>query len=201
MTMLRARLGYFRIGLRIEKLPHTIVIRSLFSHVADTVGILNKFSNTDRMCMFLDLDDKVSEEQIIREVLPELMSDKLDYILMQTSTGHNNIICPNLITKDQLDILMLKYLKYMDYRFVYVYQRDGCNAIRMTPKIIDGVPIKWINVTAQGWNAYNPQRHLGLIFLLYDLFNINPPFPIDSRHYDFSTKSDLIERRYETINW
>jgi len=75
MTLLRTRLGNWRLGIRIERLPQTLVVRTLFSHVADTIGILNKFSNTDKMCLFLDFDDKCNIEKIITQVIPELISD------------------------------------------------------------------------------------------------------------------------------
>jgi methionine synthase I (cobalamin-dependent) len=167
--------------------------------VADTIGILNKFSNTDKMCLFLDFDDKCNIEKIITQVIPELISDGLDYILFETSSNHHNIICPTLITKDQLDALMMKYLKYMDYRFAYVYQRDNCNAIRITPKLVDGKMLRQIKIIASGFNAYNQPCHKGILELISDVFEND--FWGTFIKTDDSTKDDLIERRYETINW
>jgi hypothetical protein len=208
MTLLRARLGNYRIGLRVERLPHTLVVRSLFSHVADTAGVLNKFSNmvsdsqpltsvAGKMCLFIDFDDKYPIDKIY-EVLDKLTIEYNCIIhLFKTSENHYNAISTSLFDKAEIDEIMIKYMKYMDYRFVYVYNRDGYNAIRLIPKVVDGKSLRNIKYIVSMGNLARIQ-HNGLTHLLSDLF---PSKDWNIGDFDDSTKDNLIIREYETINW
>lgn len=194
----RIRLGNYLFGMRVEKLPHSIVFRSLVSRVADTAGVLNKFYNTDKMCMFMDFDDKVSPLQI-HHVLTELvLSGGLTFHLFKTSESHYNAISPNLIERFMLDSLMKQYLQKMDYRFVYVYFRDGCNAMRVVPKIVDNTIYREISYV-RSYRARDSYwiQHKGLNIYLKNLF---PEIPLGD-NMDESSQHDLILREYETINW
>jgi hypothetical protein len=190
------RVGNVLFGMRLERLPHSVVFRALVSHVADTIGILNRFKNTDKMCFFMDLDDRAESP------LQMLSDDGFSYIMFETSKKHRNIISPDLISKDELDYHMKKYLRYMDYRFNYVYFRDGCNAIRITPKLVDGKMLRQIRIIATSVNFRSPAKmHRGLVELVSDVFGDDYMKPFFNSRLDDSTKDDLIERRYETINW
>jgi hypothetical protein len=192
----RVRLGNVLFGMRLERLPHSVVFRALVSHVADTVGVLNRFKNTDKMCLFMDLDDRAESP------LQMLSDDGFSYIVFETSANHRNVICPDLISKEELDYRMKKYLRYMDYRFNYVYFRDGCNAIRITPKLVDGKMLRQIKIIATSVNFRSPMKmHRGLVELVSDVFGDDYMKPFFNSRLDDSTKDDLIERRYETINW
>ena len=192
----RLRLGNVLFGMRLERLPHSVVFRALVSHVADTVGVLNRFKNTDKMCLFMDLDDRAESP------LQMLSDDGFSYIMFETSKKHRNVICPDLISKEELDYHMKKYLRYMDYRFNYVYFRDGCNAIRITPKLVDGKMLRQIRIIATSVNFRSPTKmHRGLVKLVSDVFGDDYMKPFFNSRLDDSTKDDLIERRYETINW
>jgi hypothetical protein len=198
----RVRLGNVLFGMRLERLPHSVVFRALVSHVADTVGVLNRFKNTDKMCFFMDLDDR-AESPSLMECLQMLSDDGFSYIMFETSKKHRNIICPDLISKDELDYHMKKYLRYMDYRFNYVYFRDGCNAIRITPKLVDGKMLRQIRIIETHVKTWpQTKMHRGLVELVSDVFGKEHMLTFfNSGRLDDSTKDDLIERRYETINW
>lgn len=202
MTLLRARLGNWRIGMRIERLPHTLVIRSLFSHIADTRAVCNTFKNTDMMCPFIDFDDKVPLDKLFR-VMDDLINEYTIRIhLFQTSENHFNAISTTLLPKRDIDEIMIRYMKYMDYRYVYVYNRDGYNAIRLVPKLVDGRmlrPIKYITSSGDFLSPMARIQHNGLATLLSDIF----PFSYFKQYgiFDDSTKDDLLIRNYETINW
>ena len=194
----RIRLGNYLIGMRLEKLPHSIVFRTLVSHVADTAGVLNKFNNTDKMCMFMDFDDRYPID-IISPLLAGLsQSYSLLFHLFKTSENHYNAISTTLISKTHLHELMIRNAHYMDYRFVYVYDRDGCNAMRTTPKLVDGNiyrPIKYIKTFNESMDSRYP-NHRGLSIFLH--YGLDAPL---TTHTDNSTEDDLIIREYETINW
>jgi hypothetical protein len=193
----RVRVGNVLFGMRLERLPHSVVFRALVSHVADTIGILNRFRNTDKMCFFMDLDDRAESP------LQMLSDDGFSYIMFETSKKHRNIICPDLISKEELDYHMKKYLRYMDYRFNYIYFRDGCNAIRITPKLVDGKMLRQIRIIETHVKTWpQTKMHRGLVELVSDVFGKEHMLTFfNSGRLDDSTKDDLIERRYETINW
>lgn len=196
---LRVRLGQYRVGLRIEQLPHSLVIRYLFSKVADTAGVLNKFANTNQQCLFMDFDDRADLIAIKDKI--ERMQNRYnigDILIFQSSEKHYVGVCFDLLTPDEVREFMNYLSPIMDYRFTYVYSRDGYNALRVVPKIVDNKtlrPMKLVDIIRS--NNVRP-KHRGLIQLFGNIFDIPRWYLIDT---DNSTRDDLFIREYETINW
>lgn len=197
---LRVRLGQFRIGLRIEQLPHSLIIRFLFSKVADTAGVLNKFANTTMQTLFMDFDDRANLIEIKDKIMK--MQNRYnvgDILILQSSERHYVGVCFDLLTPDEVREMMNYLSPIMDYRFTYVYSRDGYNALRIVPKIVDNKqlrPMKLIDIIMS--NNVRP-KHGGLLELFAQVFNNIPRwYLLDT---DGSTKDTLYIREYETINW
>lgn len=198
---LRVRLGQYRIGLRIEQLPHSIIVRFLFSKVADTAGVLNKFANTNQQVLFMDFDDRANIYEIKERIYQMQRKFNLgDIFIMKSSENHFIGICFDLCYAWEIKQMMNYISDITDYRFTYVMSRDGYNALRFTPKIIDNTMHRIIKLydISYGFNTER-MKHTGLMSLFFDKFG----FPNIStyKNADQSTESDLYIRRYETINW
>ena len=85
-----------------------------------------------------------------------------------------------------------------DYRFTFVYSRDGYNALRIIPKLVDNKVCREIKLYDIMYGFNTRVKHQGLYTLFYEKFDGVPCY---YNNFDGSTKDDLTLRRYETINW
>ena len=193
------RLGQYRIGLRIELLPHSLIIRSLFSKVADTAGVLNKFANTEQQCLFMDFDDRADIYTIQNRVYQMQQKFNLgDIIIFNSSEKHYIGVCFDLCHEWEIKQMLNFISDITDYRFTFVYSRDGYNALRIIPKLVDNKVCREIKLYDIMYGFNTRVKHQGLYTLFYEKFDGVPCY---YNNFDGSTKDDLTIRRYETINW
>lgn len=190
------------IGFRFWNNQHAIVMRFMVAHVAETIGVLNVFKNTTFQCFFYDGDNTFAET--IKDLRYIMNGHSLGDIFIFESAGkegnpHYNAICCDLVEQREIRNMVLSTW-HCDARFVYVYLRDGKNAIRITPKFNKTAhrPIK-LKYILKGDNTIN-KKHRGLLTMLSFEF---PEIKNRLKEYqvDNSTEQDLLLRKYDTVSW
>lgn len=190
------RLGQYKIGFRFNIYHHGIAFRFLFGHIADCVGILNRFKNTDLQCLFIDFD-KSDLNKVIEYCLE--IQEKYwlsDIYLFESSPNHFNMICCDLLEPKIIREILID-CPLVDNKFRTIYLLNNDNTLRITPKFTEKEN-RTINLLMVISSKFaRPYQHKGLMLLINRYFYIG----IDYLRSDNSTENDLIFKEYETIQW
>lgn len=194
--LFKARIGHFTFGFRFNLYKHGIAFRFLYGHIADCIGVLNKFENTKQQALFIDFD-----KCGISEIMEYISHLDYDYnigesYIFESSTNHYFMICPSLFDIHEIRNILIN-CDIADSKFTTIYLLNGDNTIRITPKFNEKK-----NREIKLFATFQPEfskrvRHMGLSLLLNRHFNIVVPAGL----YDGSTENDLITKEYETLQW
>lgn len=203
MNLKRIRIGSVVIGMKVVNENHALMTRFMIGHVADTMGILNRFVNTDKQCIFIDYDDyPLHDIQIELNNLMFKYNIKSFFLFESDDSGHRFGISPDLVDKQVVRSFLLD--SHCDDKFVYIYCKNGDNTIRIAPKFADR-PYRQqgfiMTITNLNYNG-SPLYHTGLLVTLISGFSDIDISQIDKiKEQDNSSVFDVIWKVYETIRW
>jgi hypothetical protein len=147
----------------------------------------------------MDFDDRANIYEIQNKVYQMQHKFNLgDILIFNSSEKHYIGVCFDLCQSWEIKQMMNFISDITDYRFTYVYGRDGYNALRIIPKLVDNRPHREIKLYDIMYGFNTREKHLGLYRLFFEKFN---EIPLYYSNFDGSGKNDLTIREYETINW
>ena len=191
------RLGQYKMGFRFNIYHHGIAFRWLSGHIADTLGVLNRFENTSQQALFIDFD-KQELEDVINWISHAQEQYNFDTAyIFHSSNNHYNMMTTELFDATEIREI-LNQCNIVDDKFRAIYYLHGDNTIRIAPKFSEKESRKVIFIgSLKSEKKSNRVRHNGLSELFHRVFYILP----EQNGLDTSTENDLIMKEYETLNW
>jgi hypothetical protein len=194
----KIRIGQYVFGIRVNMYKHGTAVRFLAGHIADCVGVLNRFENTISQALFIDFDKCNLEdvENYCRWI--QFHYHLGEMYVFESSKGHYNMIDPDLLPSELVKEILIQ-CNIADKKFVTIYMLNGDNTIRLSPKFTE-TEHRTINhiLTISGSPESKWPRHYALSELLFRYVKI----PLSKTcSYDLSEQKDLIFKEYETLQW
>src|SRR5712692_6886787 len=202
-SLKRIRLGNIVIGLRINTSNHKLSGQFMLGHVADTMGILNRFKNTNKQCLFADFDNCNSWEAI--QETTRIAEEIGDTFMFESSPNHYNIISTALIDPIIIQQILMES-PLVDSKFKWIYFKFKDNTIKILDKYVSGKPYRKIKFKYHAFGNNNAIHHRDLLIALTKIYPeiVTPKIEYMINELDKTDASiilDLITKRYETVNW
>ena len=217
---MRIRIGNYVFGVNWNKSGHGYAGKFMLGHVADTAGITNKIiiphwrgetpeqalSTFEEKYVFFADYDTSSIEEVVSDIAKMRHKFDMGTIAIFSSSDSNTTrnrhyftICPSYFKLSEIKQLFA-ISEHIDPKFTANFFKYQDNTIRLVPKIVGMTGYRIINLFAVDQSPIKSSGRevcFGIVELMHEMFGY---FPVQGK-LDKTRKTDLTERRYETIRW